>query len=138
MTEDELTRASLTYGHLVLRRCRRLLRDCASAEDAAQETFLRLWRHGDAFALTDSKVARLPSRTTVGELSDGARLALPPGKFLAVLRDGSARAVSEVDLTWCGSRVLARGDFRPVSRRRRARRHPGRPPARRRAPIRNA
>jgi RNA polymerase sigma-70 factor, ECF subfamily len=59
MTEDELTRAYLTYGHLVLRRCRRLLRDGASAEDAAQETFLRLWRYGDAFALADSKVAWL-------------------------------------------------------------------------------
>jgi len=59
MTEDELTRAYLAYGHLVLRRCRRLLRDGAAAEDAAQETFLRLWRYGDAFALADSKIAWL-------------------------------------------------------------------------------
>ena len=59
MTEAELTSAYLTYGHLVLRRCRRLLRDGASAEDAAQETFLRLWRYGAAFALADSKLAWL-------------------------------------------------------------------------------
>jgi RNA polymerase sigma-70 factor (ECF subfamily) len=59
LTEDELTRAYATYGHLVLRRCRRLLHDPAAAEDATQDVFLKLWRYGDAFGAVDSKVAWL-------------------------------------------------------------------------------
>lgn len=34
------------YGHLVLRRCRALLRDDALADDAFQNAFIKLMRHG--------------------------------------------------------------------------------------------
>lgn len=60
MTEAELTQTYLRYGHLVVRRCRRLLRDDhAAAEDAAQEVFVRLMRYGSSFARADSKVGWL-------------------------------------------------------------------------------
>jgi RNA polymerase sigma-70 factor (ECF subfamily) len=36
-----------TYGGIVYARCRRILGDAQAAEDAAQETFLRLHRHFD-------------------------------------------------------------------------------------------
>lgn len=61
-------------------------------------------------------IFRLPSGTPVGELSRGARLALPPGRFLVVRRAGGARGVAQIDLSWGGTRVLAAADFRPISR----------------------
>jgi RNA polymerase sigma factor (sigma-70 family) len=54
-----VTEAFERYGHLVLRRCRRILRDRALAEDAMQETFYRLWRYGAAFPAAESKLAWL-------------------------------------------------------------------------------
>src|SRR6266542_2943290 len=59
MTDGEIADAYQRYGHLVLRRCKRILRDEAAAEDALQETFLRLWRYGDAFPEATSKVSWL-------------------------------------------------------------------------------
>jgi RNA polymerase sigma-70 factor, ECF subfamily len=59
MTHDEVAEAYRRYGHLVLRRCQRILRDPAAAEDALQEVYVRLWRHGEAFRLADSKVSWL-------------------------------------------------------------------------------
>ena len=59
MTHSQLEEAYRTYGHLVARRCRRILRDPTAAEDVVQEVFVRLWRHGDAFLVAESKVAWL-------------------------------------------------------------------------------
>lgn len=59
MTYDEVGDAYRRYGHLVLRRCQRILRDDAAADDALQEVFLRLWRWGDAFRQAESKVSWL-------------------------------------------------------------------------------
>jgi RNA polymerase sigma-70 factor (ECF subfamily) len=59
ITEREVSDAYARYGPLVLRRCRRILRDESAAEDALQEVFLRLWRYGSAFVEADSKVAWL-------------------------------------------------------------------------------
>lgn len=61
-------------------------------------------------------VFRLPSGSPVGELSGGSRLALPPGRFLVVRRDGRRRGVAQVDLSWGGDRRLDAGDFEPISR----------------------
>ncbi|MBI5545193.1 MAG: sigma-70 family RNA polymerase sigma factor [Deltaproteobacteria bacterium] len=47
------------YGPLVMRRCRRLLREEAAADDAAQEVFLRLWKYGASFREAESKLAWL-------------------------------------------------------------------------------
>jgi RNA polymerase sigma-70 factor (ECF subfamily) len=59
MTHDEIADAYRQYGHLVLRRCRRIVRRDDAAEDALQEVFVRLWRYGDAFRAAESKVAWL-------------------------------------------------------------------------------
>lgn len=56
MTEDEVAQAYRQYGFLVLRRCRRILRDQAAGEDALQEVFVRLMRYGHAFQRAESKV----------------------------------------------------------------------------------
>ena len=56
MTEEEVADAYRRYGSLVLRRCRRILRDDAAGEDALQEVFVRLMRYGDAFHQAESKV----------------------------------------------------------------------------------
>jgi len=59
MTQSEVESAYRRYGHLVAARCRRIVREDSAAEDAVQETFLRLWRHGDGFVAADSKLAWL-------------------------------------------------------------------------------
>jgi RNA polymerase sigma-70 factor (ECF subfamily) len=47
MTEDRLTELYRTYGPVIFNRCLRLLGDRAAAEDATQETFVRVHRHLD-------------------------------------------------------------------------------------------
>ena len=45
MEEDRLTELYRQYGPAIYARCRRILEDRAAAEDATQETFLRVHRH---------------------------------------------------------------------------------------------
>ena len=45
MRDDRLSDLYRKYGPSIYWRCLRLLRDEAAAEDAAQETFLRVWKH---------------------------------------------------------------------------------------------
>jgi RNA polymerase sigma-70 factor (ECF subfamily) len=45
MTGDLLSELYRTYGPVIYARCRRLLGDGAAAEDATQETFMRVHRH---------------------------------------------------------------------------------------------
>jgi RNA polymerase sigma factor (sigma-70 family) len=59
MTRDEISAIYGRFGALVHRRCRRILKDEAAAEDATQETFLRLWRHTDSYERAESKLAWL-------------------------------------------------------------------------------
>jgi RNA polymerase sigma-70 factor (ECF subfamily) len=47
LSPDALEDAYTKYGHLVLRRCRLILRDPTLAQDAMQEVFLKLFRYGD-------------------------------------------------------------------------------------------
>jgi RNA polymerase sigma-70 factor (ECF subfamily) len=47
MDRDRLTALYLRYGPVIYARCRLLLRDESEAEDATQETFLRIHRHLD-------------------------------------------------------------------------------------------
>lgn len=48
MSRVELEEMYRCYGPMVLRRCRRLLRDEDSAADAMQETFVRVLRRGES------------------------------------------------------------------------------------------
>lgn len=56
MTDEELAEAYRRFGTVVLRRCLRLLRDDSEAEDALQDTFMKLWRYGRAYAQAESKL----------------------------------------------------------------------------------
>jgi RNA polymerase sigma-70 factor (ECF subfamily) len=47
MVDDRLTRLYREYGSYIYARCVRLLGDRAAAEDATQETFMRVHRHVD-------------------------------------------------------------------------------------------
>jgi RNA polymerase sigma-70 factor (ECF subfamily) len=46
-TDDRLTELYRAYGPVIYSRCRRMLGDHAAAEDATQETFMRVYRHID-------------------------------------------------------------------------------------------
>ncbi|HET6282821.1 MAG TPA: sigma-70 family RNA polymerase sigma factor [Polyangia bacterium] len=72
MTHEEVAQAYRQYGHLVLRRCQRILRGDGAAEDMLQEVFVRLWRYGDAFAAADSRLLwlyRVADRCCFDQLS---------------------------------------------------------------------
>jgi RNA polymerase sigma-70 factor (ECF subfamily) len=45
MPDDKLTRLYAEYGPIIYARCRRMLADESAAEDATQETFMRVYRH---------------------------------------------------------------------------------------------
>jgi RNA polymerase sigma-70 factor, ECF subfamily len=47
MHPERLTELYRSYGAAIYARCRLLLMDDGAAEDATQETFLRVWRHLD-------------------------------------------------------------------------------------------
>jgi RNA polymerase sigma-70 factor (ECF subfamily) len=47
MTDDRLTELYRAYGPVIYARCCRMLGDRAAAEDATQETFVRVYRHLD-------------------------------------------------------------------------------------------
>jgi RNA polymerase sigma-70 factor (ECF subfamily) len=59
LDERELTQIHHRYRHLILRRCRRILRDEHAAEDATQTVFMKLWRYGEAFRLAASPLGWL-------------------------------------------------------------------------------
>ena len=80
MTHDEVEQAYRRYGHLVLRRCQRILRGDGAAEDMLQEVFVRLWRYGDAFAAVEAKLPwlyRVADRCCFDQLARSARGASP-------------------------------------------------------------
>jgi RNA polymerase sigma-70 factor (ECF subfamily) len=80
MTHDEVEQAYRRYGHLVLRRCQRILRGDGAAEDMLQEVFVRLWRYGDAFAAVEAKLPwlyRVADRCCFDQLARSARAASP-------------------------------------------------------------
>jgi RNA polymerase sigma-70 factor (ECF subfamily) len=47
LTDDRVSHLYRTYGPAIFARCRRILRDESAAEDATQETFVRVHRHLD-------------------------------------------------------------------------------------------
>ncbi len=47
MSDQRLVTLYRTYGAAIYARCRRILGDAQSAEDATQETFIRVYRHLD-------------------------------------------------------------------------------------------
>lgn len=104
MTEQEVTDAYRAYGHLVARRCRRLVRREDLAEDALQEVFVRLWKYGDAFRAAESKVAwlyRVADRCCFDRLDARKRrheVALEEAAVALPSQPSAARAVEDAEI----------------------------------------
>jgi RNA polymerase sigma-70 factor (ECF subfamily) len=80
MTDDRLTELYRRYGTVIFVRCRALLHDDAAAEDATQETFLRVHRHLDR--VPDAREAlywiyRVATNYCLNELRDRRRRPTP-------------------------------------------------------------
>lgn len=56
LSSSEVADVFERYGPLVLRRCRVLMRDAAAAEDAFQETFVRMILYGAGFREANAKL----------------------------------------------------------------------------------
>ncbi len=56
LTAAEVSEAYRLYGEMILRRCRVILRDESLADDAFQDAFIKLIRHGARFREATSKL----------------------------------------------------------------------------------
>jgi RNA polymerase sigma-70 factor, ECF subfamily len=73
MNENRLTELYRTYGPVIYSRCSRLLGDRAAAEDATQETFMRVHRHLDKAPDPDEVLAwiyRIATNYCLNEIRD--------------------------------------------------------------------
>src|SRR5438067_7481063 len=71
MTDERLTALYRQYGPVIYARCCRLLGDRAAAEDATQETFMRVHRHLDkAPAEALAWIYRIATNYCLNELRD--------------------------------------------------------------------
>ena len=71
LRSDEVSNIYERYGALMRRRCRRILRDDALADDALQEAFVNLIRYGAQFRAADAKLRwlyRIVDRCCFGQL----------------------------------------------------------------------
>src|SRR6267378_1378915 len=76
MTEDRLTPLYRTYGPIIYARCMKLLGDRATAEDATQETFMRVHRHLDKAPDSTEALAwiyRIATNYCLNEIRDRKR-----------------------------------------------------------------
>jgi RNA polymerase sigma-70 factor (ECF subfamily) len=85
MTEDRLTDLYRRYGGVIFMRCRSILSDEAEAEDATQETFVRVHRHlervpGEREALY--WIYRVATNYCLNELRDRKRRPAPGASAL--------------------------------------------------------
>jgi len=70
---DRLTTLFRVFGPVIYARCRRLLGDAAAAEDATQETFIRVFRHLDRAPDTEAALGwiyRIATNYCLNELRD--------------------------------------------------------------------
>lgn len=56
LSNAEVSQVYRTYGHLILRRCRVVLRDDALADDALQEVFVKVMRYGTELRTVEKKL----------------------------------------------------------------------------------
>ncbi len=82
MSSSTLSNAQVTdvyrqYGHLLLRRCRAILRNDTLAEDALQEVFVRIMKYGAGLSSADSPLRwlyRVTDRCCFDQLSRQKRV----------------------------------------------------------------
>jgi RNA polymerase sigma-70 factor (ECF subfamily) len=105
---DELYRK---YGAVIYRRCMKILKDRAAAEDATQEVFLKLVRNLDDLEPGDGYlpwIYRTATNHCLNELRDNARLQIMPSELLSDEGvHGAAAALPERELA---GRLLAAVD----------------------------
>jgi RNA polymerase sigma-70 factor (ECF subfamily) len=82
MDQDRLTTLYRSHGPAIYARCRSLLTDAGAAEDATQETFLRVWRRLDR--VPDAHEAlywiyRVATNYCLNELRDRRTRGIPTG-----------------------------------------------------------
>jgi RNA polymerase sigma-70 factor, ECF subfamily len=112
MHPERLTELYRSYGAAIYARCRLLLMDDGAAEDATQETFLRVWRHLDR--VPDAREAlywiyRVATNYCLNEIRD-RRTRDIPSKQLPEVVDVSRAAEARF-----GDRDLARRLIERVS-----------------------
>ena len=84
MTAAELEHLFRTYGPLIHERCRRILGDGAAADDATQETFVRVHRHlaqAPSAAEAVPWIYRIATNYCLNELRDRSKRAEPMGEL---------------------------------------------------------
>lgn len=100
MGSDRLTDLYRAYGPMIYARCRRLLGDGTAAEDATQETFMRVHRHLDK---ADSREAlawiyRIATNYCLNEIRDRKNRPEPHDELPDVVSDDVERALGDRDL----------------------------------------
>jgi RNA polymerase sigma-70 factor (ECF subfamily) len=113
MSSDRVTALYRKYGPTIYWRCLRLLGDAGAAEDATQETFVRVHRHlarapGDAEAI--AWIWRIATNLCLNERRDAGRRPVPIDQ-LPDLDDRSPRGGLQEDRD-LARRVIARADER--------------------------
>jgi len=113
MSSDRVADLYRTYGPTIYWRCVRLLGDAAAAEDATQETFVRVHRHlarapGDEQAI--AWIWRIATNLCLNERRDAGRRARPVDE-LPVVRTGPLRDELHGDRD-LARQVIARADAR--------------------------
>lgn len=76
---DRFNELFRTYGSTIYARCRRLLGDDAAAQDATQETFIRVYRHLDSAPNTEEAlrwIYRISTNLCLNQIRDRKRLSL--------------------------------------------------------------
>jgi len=105
--EARLTQLYKKYGPLIYARCRRLLPVGSAAEDAAQETFVRVWRHLERAPNEEEALAwiwRIATNLCLNEIRDGR---LRPG-LVADIQEIVVDIPSHIDEERLADRDLVR------------------------------
>jgi RNA polymerase sigma-70 factor, ECF subfamily len=108
MTDDRLTALYRTYGPIIYARCRRMLGDGALAEDATQETFMRVYRHLDRVPDADEALAwiyRIATNYCLNEIRGRNRRPEPTAEVADVAVGDARTALADRDLV---ARVIDR------------------------------
>ena len=122
MSEDTLTALYRMYGPIIYARCVRLLGDRAAAEDAIQETFMRVQRHLHKVPSADEALTwiyRIATNYCLNEIRDRrlrprSEAELPERGRPATVRDGVLPSLRGGDLPHRAVTAGQRIPSRPV------------------------
>jgi RNA polymerase sigma-70 factor (ECF subfamily) len=100
MADDRLTELYRAYGPVIYARCRRLLADAAAAEDATQETFMRVQRHIDKADARDALawIYRIATNLCLNEIRNRKRRAEPTDELPELGGESLERVLADRDL----------------------------------------